>query len=202
MKEAIADTGNIGDITYVQTVGTNTGGGILYNSLPTLNVIPLTPISSPIFAPGNPSIAPFIQLNPTTVLTSPFVDPPFSTRASTVRDMYSVILNAPTVDFTYDIGKPVIFSAVTCSFRNNTMNTVLEVDISSPSFITVSVNSPVLVDKGSTIQFYFSLNQSGCESLISTALKNFQESISISVNPLNVTGPVFVRTTNSPLVFQ
>jgi hypothetical protein len=136
-------------------------------------------------------------MNPTVELTTPFVDPAFTYRASDTSQMFNFTTSEPLA-VTYEIGIAPTWS-VRGGIRNNTLNTTLECDIAVSPFITLIGPSHFLLDAEDILFFNFVLNEDNARLNGHSRNRVFQNNLVVSVLPVEVHGPVYVKTNLDPL---
>lgn len=131
-------------------------------------------------------------MEPTVELTTPYDDPAGTFRATSVGQMYSFVPLPAEVNITYELGIPPTFRQ-TFALRNHTMSHVLKVNITIPSFMSISPNPNMFLAPLGNIQIVLTMNEPNVRTKAISGTKNFTEGISISIVPMDVNGPVYVR---------
>lgn len=98
----------------------------------------------------------------------------------------------------YDLGTPPTYRK-TFKLRNNTVSHELRVTMVLPSYIKIDLSPNMVLAPEAEVVFVLSLNEPDVRQKAVSGKKFFEEELSINVVPLNVTGPVFVKTNLPPL---
>lgn len=154
----------------------------------------ITPITG---KPNSPS-----PLNPEIRFVSATVDPTNTFRATEVRQMYSTGISRS--DVVYDVGtplrSPMSFVDGMLVVRNNTTNTLLQVSIQLPSYITTSSSLQFTLQQDMKFVVRLSANLLEAQKAAVPLMNLFRsDAIGVTVLPINVTTPVYVRKSLPPL---
>lgn len=137
--------------------------------------------------------------------------------------MYTPFFSNGALDLKYYIGvSPSVqqesLHPQTYFLRNETLNSDLDVTLIFPDYITTTQPSQFILSQGTTIQFDIMFNEIGAraESLIhhtildpniggipdtNTGIRLVEQSIILEVNPINVTGPIYIPIFADPYPF-
>lgn len=139
-------------------------------------------------------------MNPSIVLTTPYIDPPNTFRATALSQCYSIFPNVSQRTWDYSVGVAITELPSSFKVRNNTVSNSIKVVIMYPSFLKYSGTSQVIIAPGAYNEFVFSMNEDDVEQKVMTRNRLFEEYITFIVTPMNVTGPVFVNKNLAQLV--
>jgi hypothetical protein len=137
-------------------------------------------------------------MEPSIQLTRPYNDPPNTFRATSVQQMYDVATSG-LVASSYDIGIAATWQCV-LSIRNKTVTNALQVSVTLPSYLTSNQSTSFVVGADSIFNITLLVNEPTARLLGKSRTKFYQEQLGLHIRPLGITGPVCVKTINSPLV--
>lgn len=120
------------------------------------------------------------------------IDPLNTFRAYHVDQMWRTNPAIPNqINLTYDIGIPAANNIGIFSFQNLTLNADLRVTFSIPPFLILPNGNRFIALKSSITQFTIGINE---EYLKTQNPKTETINLTISVEPFNFVGPVYVQT--------
>ena len=132
-------------------------------------------------------------MDPSIALIKSFQDPPNSTRATSVDQMFSITWG-DTPNYEYRVGmktsNPFRFFVI----KNKTISHDLKVSVSVPNWILTETEI-VIPKNGGHYTFKLALRDDAAEGLSKTFQRVFEDSIKVEITPLNVNSPVYVSTT-------
>jgi hypothetical protein len=116
--------------------------------------------------------------------------------------MVSTVFLQPIYNIIYEVGTIVQESTINkLRIRNNTVNTELRVRISNPFFVVLEGNN-ILLSAGAEWQTNIAVPEDKMRQLIENGTKNITDLISIEIEPIDVTGPIFVQSNLDQLLIQ
>ena len=116
--------------------------------------------------------------------------------------MASTVFRTTEYNITYDVGTAVQESTRNAfRVRNNTTNFYIRILISNPFWITMDANQVVLGPRAEWQTNIIALEEN-INQLIINNVKNISDLISITIQPIEVTGPIFVQSNLDPLLIQ
>ena len=166
--------------------------------------VPSTPIVVPTITPKEPKptnppptkpVTPPSTSVPSVVLVQPYVDPPGMTRIYKTEDAYQVgpdTLN--TYIFTYALGTDAAPTRASFFVKNLCTLHTLGVTLNLPQFLDTSVGDTFLLSPLESQVVDLVVSETGSINLIEQRKTTLQEPLIVSVEVLNVTGPVYVQT--------
>jgi hypothetical protein len=133
-------------------------------------------------------------------LVIPWRDPVNTFRASKVDEMVDMILIPDGLDYKYSVGiTPGEGSFHTLKIRNKSVNTVMHVSLTLPSFIECQSGLEFDIAPLQTISPVLLLVEGDAVQKSQQVQKLFTDSISLVVTPMTVKGPVYVSKALLPL---
>lgn len=149
---------------------------------------------------------------PSVTLTVPYQDPPNTFRAMTVSDMFdlAIITNVAgtgsivgtvassgsnvshSFDMVYEVGIPASIAPRYVSISNLCIQNDLQVLMNMPQYIVTEAPPTFSVAAASVFNFTASFSEDAAKNMSLTSTGDFTTPISMTIYPLNVTGPVFV----------
>jgi hypothetical protein len=152
------------------------------------------PSTMPQPAVPDPLPTPFVRL------VRPFQDPSNTFRARSTTEMYSFSPNATNYEWIYEVGKFPSITPLQYKFRNNTVNTVLRLQLELPEW--AETDSPKLVDmepqREIAVNIRFKESDAKMKSTMNS--RRFSQQLRWFVTPLDVRGPVYVLRNLPPLI--
>ena len=128
------------------------------------------------------------------ITTIPLVDPPNTVRASKLSDCYRITSFPTDIQYDHLVGKAVSFVPKTFTIYNTTVGHRLRVSLSMPSFMMSNLGNQFILTAQETKVIIISFDESNIKSKTMTGTRKFTENISITIEPLDVSGPIHVKT--------
>lgn len=143
-------------------------------------------------------------LAPTVTLVRGNPDPIGTFRASSVDEMFTVGTSLPAADVLYEVGLPFdpkkSFVQAVLVIRNNTVNTSLSVNIKLPEYLMTDSSTTFVIGPDLKVGTTIKADLAAVQRLAVSLTDLFRtDTISITVSPQEVSGPVFVRRELPPL---
>jgi hypothetical protein len=132
-----------------------------------------------------------MTLDPSKVITLPYIDPQNTFRASTVEEMYSVAWSNAPFEIVYEAGISPTY-AKTLALRNNTISNRLQFQLTVPNWLAISTNTFFILEPNQTVLISIGLNEEASLNLLRSNVKHTTEDFKITVTPLAVNGPVSI----------
>lgn len=138
---------------------------------------------------------------PILILVSPWQDPPNTFRATSIRDMYSIVAFPNMFDITYEVGvPPTAIVPRIFTFRNNTQSNELELNLTLPPWWVCDTDMPTTILRNTTIIFSLNFVEGPAISNSKTNVKTYPDEIIFNIAPVQVNGPVYVFNNLPPLI--
>lgn len=148
-----------------------------------------------------------------TVTSQPVVIPYGMKRATWTDEMFDIIIDTSTVDYVYNIGSPGTPPAHKVRVRNLCVENTLGFALTFPNFLSITpfglilqntgevTQQSYIIPVGYTLDLQIIFNEQYAIVKSPYAQKQYFSSISYTVTPLNVTGPVLVQKLVPQLTF-
>jgi hypothetical protein len=133
-------------------------------------------------------------MDPVVKLIKPWVDPQNSFRASSVEQMFDYHISTPTLIFDYFVGVEPVVKTFVMYIRNKTLNTDLNVSVELPDYFSCDTSLKVTVVKNTISLFVLRLNEPWIKEYTKTSSLPIRKDIIVTASPVDVVGPVYVRT--------
>jgi len=191
-----------GTITPIQEI-TPTG---LETPLPPVNppFVPTPPIDIPTFTtssqpppqePEQPKRSPAVPVSSSAILVQPYVDPIGTTRIYKTEDAYQILpINLNTYTYNYAIGTAAALTTKTFTVVNLCTQNALGVTLNRPQFLDASIGDTFLLPPLESQLIDLTVNETASINLIMERKLVYAEPIIVTVEVLNVNGPVYVQT--------
>lgn len=137
---------------------------------------------------------------PSIEFISPWSDPVQSVRASKVEEMYDFEFIPNNVNFIYDVGVMSQIEDRKIYIRNKSLSHDLSITIILPSYLKTEDFTTFIIPKEEIRVLTINLDEIYVKEYTKVAVKPISKSIAFQVVPLNVAGPVYIRTGLSPLL--
>lgn len=156
---------------------------------------PVPPITVTVTPLPSPPVAPSVPDTPNVVLTQPYLDPPGTTRIYKTEDAYQVFPdNLGAYIYTYAIGTPAAPTRASFVVKNLCTQNTLGVTLNLPQFLDTSIGTTFLLPPLETQSIDLTVDETSSINLIEQRKQTYSEPIIVSVEVLNVNGPVYVQT--------
>jgi hypothetical protein len=141
-----------------------------------------------------------MALDPSVRLTTAYQIPANTFRASTVSDMVSIAADSVPTSIVYDVGIAPVYQK-TFALRNDTINCTLQIDLDVPYWmaLTNSQKNFTLAPQ-QTVKLIVILNEVSAVNTIRNNIRHDIQSLKVSATPLDITGPVLVKTPKPALI--
>jgi len=147
--------------------------------------------------PTRPAPLPLI---PTLYELTASADPSNTKRAESVDEMFSIISESSSRKYIYEVGINELRSPFRYKIRNNSMSNSIKITFTEiPKFVTFDSDITLTPLEEKNLSAVF--KQSDADEKSIQVEKTFIENLTWKVEPLDVVGPVWVRTNLSTLVF-
>lgn len=169
------------------------------NTPVTINPTQTQPIFYPSTTPRRPTPLP---AQPASYKLTAVNDPAGTFRATSVQQMFS-FTPSDARSIVYNIGvKPDNIQPTIYKIRNNTINAPLKFTFSVPSFLFINVPFVVVIQPQEELSVTVGFNENDARTKSLTYTRLYNELLEWDVEPLNITGPVYVQRGLSSVTSQ
>jgi hypothetical protein len=119
--------------------------------------------------------------------------------ASSIEEMISFKSDSEDFEFSYEIGSSIFPKSIRYKIRNNTVTNSIMIKMRYPEFLTIDVNNPIILSPQNDIIITFSMNFDEIQSKSILKEKSFSKNVTWSIEPIDVTGPVYIKRNLPPV---